>query len=101
MPVLTIEIFATAPDTDPSDATVCGIADLFTLALADTDNDTGAVYLLSFDVVPASPVMVTALCVATDADTARNAVAERLAGALTDTGWSLHAGHTHIHHADN
>lgn len=97
MPVLTIEIFATAPDTDPSDATVCGIADLFTLALADT----GAVYLLSFDVVPASPVMVTALCVATDADTATNAVAERLAGALTDTGWSLHAGHTHIHHADN
>ncbi|WP_150236390.1 hypothetical protein [Nocardiopsis quinghaiensis] len=99
MPVLTVEIFATAPDTDLSDATVCAIADLFTLALADTGN--GTVHVLDFDVVPASPLLVTAVCVAGDGATATDTVAERLSGAIANTGWSLHAGHTHIHHADN
>jgi hypothetical protein len=104
MAVLTIEIFASAPDTDPPDGLVFGVADLFTLALAIPDESaSGPVRLLTFDVVPAQPVMVTATCLAADGETATDAVAALLSSALADTvtGWTLHAGHTHVHHADN
>ncbi|KOX23829.1 hypothetical protein [Nocardiopsis sp. NRRL B-16309] len=106
MAVLTIEIFANAPDTDPdpSDTVVCTLADLFTLTLATSEECAhGPVHLLTFDVVPALPVMVTATCLASDGETATDAVAALLSPTLADTvtGWTLHAGHTHVHHADN
>ncbi|GAA3745263.1 hypothetical protein HDA32_005133 [Spinactinospora alkalitolerans] len=110
MAVLTVEIFAHAPeDTDPATLPEHDwIAARFRHALAPLACDpAGALPLIGYAITPyAGAAMVEAQCVTGSGTEAMDVIAARLEAAMQDHpdafgGWHLHAGLTHIHMSDN
>ncbi|PSK89948.1 hypothetical protein CLV63_12452 [Murinocardiopsis flavida] len=110
MAVLTVEIFAhapedTDPDTFPPDAF---IETTLRDAIAPlTGTPESALPVLTCAITPyGGAAMVEALCVGPSGEEATDVIAARLEAAMQDTpdafeGWHLHAGCTHVHMSDN